>query len=543
MNEKNQQLHTMQAQLADQDERLVASSERERSGSAEQERIRQALLESDRSLNGAREAAAALGQENAKLKQDVEVTRARERSFRDTVHSEAERLLNDSWETVKSPGNERQAYHEALRKAELANRLDAKNINCLNSLGAALYRVEKYPEARNALIQLDPLHVTTPEKPQLAALAFLALTTHHMANKAQAAEYLEKLRDLLEEPRWANNTDAQALLKEAETLVDPVPTGSAAVATPKVTRGIDLGKGWADKMDVNVLSVRFTADGYHLLVGGDVASKPEPNLWLLTMTANHSFQRIIAFKGHRGWVNCVALSPDGKQALSASNDGSVFLWDMVKHQPARARPESPFGWNHGTAANCIAFSPDGTQAAATTGNVVRVWNLDKATWKSAFNQHTSTVGSVAFSPDGKQILSADEDQTVLLWDKDSLQIKERLSGGGSHADFSPNGKWIVSGGLDRLWLWDRATGARWKLRHGEQKKVGWISFSSDSTRFLVTDPDSPALRLWDVAARKEICRIPIPAGQSPNKGTISPDGHAVACGIWRGHLYLFPLSN
>jgi WD40 repeat protein len=133
-------------------------------------------------------------------------------------------------------------------------------------------------------------------------------------------------------------------------------------------------------------------------------------------------------------------------------------------------------------------------------------------------------------------------QTVLLWDKDTLLIRDRQSGGGSRAVFSPDGKWIVSGGENRLWLWDQATGVKWKLRDGEQKKVGWLSYSPDSRRVLVTDPGGPVLYLWDVAARKQLCRIPVPTGL-PTRGVIGPDGRSVACGIWRQHLLLWRLSN
>jgi WD40 repeat protein len=33
--------------------------------------------------------------------------------------------------------------------------------------------------------------------------------------------------------------------------------------------------------------------------------------------------------GHTHWVNSVALSPDGKLALSGSRDGTLKLWEVV----------------------------------------------------------------------------------------------------------------------------------------------------------------------------------------------------------------------
>ena len=86
----------------------------------------------------------------------------------------------------------------------------------------------------------------------------------------------------------------------------------------------------------------------------------------------HAFQSshpLWTSQGHTSYVWSVAFSPDGRYALSGSNDKTLKLWDV------------------------------------SSGQAVRT-----------FQGHTSAVYSVAFSPDGRYALSGSSDQTFKLWD-------------------------------------------------------------------------------------------------------------------------------
>jgi serine/threonine protein kinase len=528
-------------QFAEKQQELQASADREQSLRAELDQARNSAHEIERNFERARKDITASSDEVARLKQEIDQGRDREKKLREKASEYAIHLNNESWKIVRNPGKQPEDYELALSWSELAEGFDPGNHNYLNTVGVGLYRVGKYAEAREKLLQSERINSAASGRPLVENLAFLAMSAQKLGKKAEAVSYLEKLRDKFDDKAWIANLEAEALLKEAEALIDPESGRPPAVAI-KASDPIDLGKGWADRFDVNVLGLQFTPDGHHILVGGDVNNRPQPNLWFLSIDAKMSMTKMGSLLGHGGWVNNVAISPDGKSALSASQDGTVILWDLQKHIPLRRRADSPNFWRHAGPVNSVAFSPDGTQAvSACADKLVRVWSLDSMVWKCKFSRHTSAVSTVGFSNDGKQILSTDSERTVLLWDKDTLEIQDRFPEGGGVAAFSPDGKWIVSGGENQLWLWDRTNGSKWRLR-GEQKEVNYVCFSPDSQHILVTDSGTKSLFVWDVAARKQICKIAVTKG-TPNRGVFGPDGKSAACGTWRGHLLEWRLSN
>jgi WD40 repeat protein len=65
--------------------------------------------------------------------------------------------------------------------------------------------------------------------------------------------------------------------------------------------------------------------------------------------------------------------------------------------------------------SCMAFSADGTMLAIGTGNDIQVFEVSSGLPLATLSGHSGPPMTVAFAPDGYSLVSAGQDNQVILW--------------------------------------------------------------------------------------------------------------------------------
>ena len=155
-------------------------------------------------------------------------------------------------------------------------------------------------------------------------------------------------------------------------------------------------------------------------------------------------------RGHGGPVRSLAISSDGKSAISGSFDTSAIIWSMTRNAADQVLRF------HESAVNAVAILPDGRYVTGGEDGKIAIWSAGEAKPQRTFEGHTAPIVNIAVSPDGSTIASASWDRTIRLWPVAGGEARV-LSGHDQNVNgvaFTPDGKTLVSAGYDatvRIW--------------------------------------------------------------------------------------------
>ncbi|HEV3084549.1 MAG TPA: tetratricopeptide repeat protein [Gemmataceae bacterium] len=124
---------------------------------------------------------------------------------------------------VCKPGLAAAAYRQSLLEAQEACRLIQDNGSYQNTLGGAQYRAGDYQAALATLARSEKLNIVLYKGPFPGDRAFLAMAHHRLGKQEQAQSMLQRLREVMRQPRWKKDEESQAFVREAESLLSLKP--------------------------------------------------------------------------------------------------------------------------------------------------------------------------------------------------------------------------------------------------------------------------------------------------------------------------------
>jgi WD40 repeat protein/basic membrane lipoprotein Med (substrate-binding protein (PBP1-ABC) superfamily)/DNA-binding SARP family transcriptional activator len=235
----------------------------------------------------------------------------------------------------------------------------------------------------------------------------------------------------------------------------------------------------------------------------------------------------LVLRGHTRRVSNLAFSPDGTRLATASQDGTVQVWNTSTGENLHV-----FSVEGGF--SDVAFSPDGTRLI-TAGDDGRLIVWDRTTGEQLLAVHAARfrVLSCAFSPDGTRILSGGVDPTARLWDaftgEELLELTEH-TGGVIGVAFSPDGTRLATNSYDGMArVWDASSGEELLTLTVYPAKLFRVAFSPDGKKLVAGSHTDSTARVWDATTGDEILTL------QGHRGLVlgvafSPDGKRIATG-------------
>lgn len=143
---------------------------------------------------------------------------------------------------------------------------------------------------------------------------------------------------------------------------------------------------------------------------------------------------VATLAGHTDRVNTLAVSADGRRAVSGSSDQTVRVWDLVDFRLLKTLT------GHTDCINAVAVTPDGRFAASGAGwprpfkveiygqavlegldlrpsrdTSVRIWDVDEGRELRRLDGHTAAVRAIIFIDGGRGLMSGGDDSALRLW--------------------------------------------------------------------------------------------------------------------------------
>jgi superkiller protein 3 len=327
-----------------------------------------------------------------------------------------------------------------------------------------------------------------------------------------------------------------------------------------------------------VFQARLLPDDRHVLYE---TSGKKRALWSGDLTDSTNPRELQA--NAPGWVR-LAISSDGRFAVLAGEDETLWRWDLQTGQTHRLRTgaynitaialspddhlvafvrrgaiqlcdavtggrgeNQEFEGQFGTRTDLLAFCPDGRRIISThADHAIRVWDVKTGRESGHTATDRPVTGLALFPPDGHRVLisTPSPGPAVGIWNlQTGMQLRQYPRFGTSIA-LSSDGLRALIGGGNFMQLWDLETGEE-LVRKDLHRAVLHVAFSPDQ-RLAVASTDE-SVRVWALPPHRSPGEQPpvVEVAEFPKSGgihgsvVVSPDGRWLLTGDWPNSVRLW----
>lgn len=130
-----------------------------------------------------------------------------------------------------------------------------------------------------------------------------------------------------------------------------------------------------------------------------------------------SYQLLDTLKEHKGCVSDIKIRHDDKECVSSSADGTCIIWNLEK----RSRSQIVFAT---TLFKCVCYNKDETQIFTSgTDRKIGYWECyDGSLIRDVEGSKTGAVNAMDLSPDGRFFVSGGVDKLLKVWTYDAAEV-------------------------------------------------------------------------------------------------------------------------
>jgi len=284
----------------------------------------------------------------------------------------------------------------------------------------------------------------------------------------------------------------------------------------------------------------FSPNGEWLTTNSD-----DKNIWLIKSDQlDEKINNRQKLTTVNGLTYDMAVSADSQWIAAVEYDSNIADYNRVVLVRADGTKKT-FLTHDNEVINAVTFTPDSKEVITADENgLINIWNVENG--EKAYSLETKgVILSIAVSPDGKYLAAGiQEGNQSIIWDLSTKSHVATLEQPGriNAVQFSRDGKLLATGSSEgTLFLWgvDDDFINRSKNELVVNGEVLSLDFSPDSKQLAVGD-STGFVYLFDLALRQELARLP--HVDKVSSVSFSPDGRQLAS-VARKIISLWKVSS